>query len=293
MKLYTVQKGDTMWKIAKRYGIATQALIDVNPQISDPNVLQIGDQLYLPVDLGDLSFAGDGFSGYEMPQPTWPYVVKKGDTLWKISQQVGIPLQSIITANPQIVNPNQIFPGQVVQILGQTPAPFQMGPYGQQTPVAPPIPPTPPHLAQSAPMKPATGGTPPVGFGLNASFDAEYFKQTMPHKAIPKPPKMKVAPPSVAKLYVEEVDQVIEEKVVYPPKAHGEMIICEDPYLPSNMIITGKGPEIPVPQESSMMSPFTAQGAMKEIQIKKETKLRESSSLWEMESSWFRDSGSR
>lgn len=44
------------------------------------------------------------------------YTVKKGDTLWGISRKYGVTLQSLIAANPQIKNPNLIYPGNRVVI---------------------------------------------------------------------------------------------------------------------------------------------------------------------------------
>src|SRR5581483_3287784 len=39
------------------------------------------------------------------------YVVQKGDTLSGIAQKEGVSLQALIAANPQISNPNLIYPG--------------------------------------------------------------------------------------------------------------------------------------------------------------------------------------
>lgn len=44
------------------------------------------------------------------------YIVKKGDTLYKIAQRYDVPLDKVIRANPQIPNPNLIYPGQIVYI---------------------------------------------------------------------------------------------------------------------------------------------------------------------------------
>jgi LysM repeat protein len=42
------------------------------------------------------------------------YVVQTGDTLRKIADRLGIPLCDLIFANPQIANPDLIYPGQVI-----------------------------------------------------------------------------------------------------------------------------------------------------------------------------------
>lgn len=44
------------------------------------------------------------------------YTVVSGDTLFTIAQRFGVSLQALINANPQIPNPNLIFPGQVICI---------------------------------------------------------------------------------------------------------------------------------------------------------------------------------
>ena len=45
---YTVKKGDTLWGIAKRYGVALADLIAANPQIKNPNLIYPGDRVTLP-----------------------------------------------------------------------------------------------------------------------------------------------------------------------------------------------------------------------------------------------------
>jgi len=49
---YVVQSGDTMSRIAGRFGITLQSLIDANSEtIPDPNLLRVGDVLIIPVPL--------------------------------------------------------------------------------------------------------------------------------------------------------------------------------------------------------------------------------------------------
>ena len=44
------------------------------------------------------------------------YTVIKGDSLWKIAVKYQVGLDEIISANPQIKNPNLIYPGDVITI---------------------------------------------------------------------------------------------------------------------------------------------------------------------------------
>lgn len=42
--------------------------------------------------------------------------VVKGDTMWKLSRAYGISLQSVIDANPQVENPDLIYPDEILNI---------------------------------------------------------------------------------------------------------------------------------------------------------------------------------
>lgn len=44
---YTVQKGDSLWKIAGNYGLSITALLQLNPQIKNPNFIRVGEQVRL------------------------------------------------------------------------------------------------------------------------------------------------------------------------------------------------------------------------------------------------------
>ncbi|MDP2871642.1 MAG: SafA/ExsA family spore coat assembly protein [Bacillota bacterium] len=102
--IYVVQSGDTMFKIAQRFGVTLSALIAANPQIPNPNLIFPGQRICVPA------------GAVTPPPPSCPggfiYIVQSGDTMFKIAQRFGVPLNALIAANPQIPNPNQIFPGQ-------------------------------------------------------------------------------------------------------------------------------------------------------------------------------------
>lgn len=49
------------------------------------------------------------------------YIVQSGDTLYTIALGFGISLQALIAANPQIENPDLIYPDQTIRIPGVQP----------------------------------------------------------------------------------------------------------------------------------------------------------------------------
>jgi uncharacterized YkwD family protein/spore coat assembly protein SafA len=57
-----------------------------------------------------------GISGTGGAQAAQSYQVKKGDTLWKISKKFRTGLSEIIDANPQLSDPDLIYPGQQIRI---------------------------------------------------------------------------------------------------------------------------------------------------------------------------------
>ena len=66
-------------------------------------------------DGGSVSDRASSGSTAPASQKEW-YTVVKGDTLWGISRRYGMTLNRIISLNPQISNPNLIYPGQKVRI---------------------------------------------------------------------------------------------------------------------------------------------------------------------------------
>ena len=42
---YTAVRGDCMWNIARDHGLTLQALLALNPQVKNPNILMVGDRL--------------------------------------------------------------------------------------------------------------------------------------------------------------------------------------------------------------------------------------------------------
>ena len=44
-RTHRVVKGDTLWAISRKYGVALNALIALNPQIKDPDLIRVGDEV--------------------------------------------------------------------------------------------------------------------------------------------------------------------------------------------------------------------------------------------------------
>lgn len=90
---YIVQRGDTLWAIAGKYGISVNELKRLNNLTSD--TLSIGQQLIVPTD-EDV------------------YIVQKGDSLWAIARKYGINVNDLINYNN--LNDLTIYVGQQIKI---------------------------------------------------------------------------------------------------------------------------------------------------------------------------------
>lgn len=97
----SVQRGDSLYKIAKRYKVGLRALIDAN-RIAPPYTIYPGQKLNLPVK--NL------------------YVVARGDTVFQISERHGIEPGALVRANG-IQPPYRLSPGQRLTIPARTTPP--------------------------------------------------------------------------------------------------------------------------------------------------------------------------
>lgn len=97
---YVIRSGDTLSKIAKRFGVSVNELLNVNPNIN-PNNLKIGTIICIPATL--------------CPYGTRTYAIKAGDTFGGLARTFATTVADIIAVNPD-VNYNNLVIGQTVCI---------------------------------------------------------------------------------------------------------------------------------------------------------------------------------
>ena len=102
-----IAPGDTLWALAARHlgsGIRWNEIAAVNPEIVNPHFIRAGEALRLPA----APPLEEDLSGSRV-------VVARGDSLWRLAAAHlghGAAWRCLAEANPQISNPDRIFPGQ-------------------------------------------------------------------------------------------------------------------------------------------------------------------------------------
>lgn len=111
---YIVKSGDTLYSIAKRYGMTVSNLLEINNLEGDN--LKIGQVLKVN-DNSDNSSIGLGIScygeGYKEPSYLI-YTVKRGDNLYTIARNYGVSVDSIVKLNN--LNSTSLSIGQKLKI---------------------------------------------------------------------------------------------------------------------------------------------------------------------------------
>ena len=105
--IYTVQRGDTLSAIARRYGTTVQEIVDIN-NIQNPDLIYPGDRLRI---LTNSTIQGNEERG----TGSITYTVQRGNTLSQIAREYNVSVEHIVELN-DIENPNLIYPGQKLRI---------------------------------------------------------------------------------------------------------------------------------------------------------------------------------
>jgi LysM repeat protein len=101
--IHTVISGESIWKIGAKYNVSAQDILTAN-HLTESSVIYVGQKLVIPSD--SQTTETDIQPQPEMPPAsTEPYitysehVVQKGDIIWNLSIQYGIPQAELLKAN--------------------------------------------------------------------------------------------------------------------------------------------------------------------------------------------------
>ncbi len=141
---YTVQPGDTLFNIARRYNTTVSDLVSTN-QIANPNLILVGQLLTIPGVGTDTANVGAGSvmaptemttavtstspassSSVAAPIAIQPaavsgmtYIVRAGDTVFGIATRFGTTVTAVAQVN-NLANPSSIYVGQILIIPSNT-----------------------------------------------------------------------------------------------------------------------------------------------------------------------------
>ena len=114
---YTVQTGDTLWKIARKYNCSITEIMAANSdRIKNPNRIHAGWQLKIPQSGAPIT---GGTPDAVLPEnkKSGIYIVRQGDTLWKIARKYGCSVAEIISLNRELIrNPALIYSGWELKV---------------------------------------------------------------------------------------------------------------------------------------------------------------------------------
>ncbi|WP_179022746.1 LysM peptidoglycan-binding domain-containing protein [Streptomyces sp. IMTB 2501] len=122
---YKIKKGQTLAGVAALLGVSLAALLAVNPQIKDPDVIRPDQEINVPKQTEKPKPPPEKPTPKPEPEPSKPpsgsstYIVQKGDTLGAIAHRHGISLAQLLAWNPKHqADPNLVVVGQVVSVKG-------------------------------------------------------------------------------------------------------------------------------------------------------------------------------
>lgn len=108
MKIHIVKKGNTLYELSKKYAIDLKNLVAMNPQIENPDQLEVGMKVIVPSTIGP--------NDPPKLDIAHTHIVVQGDTLWALSKKFNVSLQELIQANKHVKNPNALLTGEKVYI---------------------------------------------------------------------------------------------------------------------------------------------------------------------------------
>jgi len=101
--VHIVQRDETMFSVARRYGLTVDAITHANG-IPDPRKIYVGQRLVIPFSQEDITLT-----------ETVPHVIQAGETLASIARRYHTTWQALIRIN-NLISPNTVYAGQVIQV---------------------------------------------------------------------------------------------------------------------------------------------------------------------------------
>ena len=114
---YTVQAGDTLWAIARKYNCSITEIVAANSdRIKNPNRIHAGWQLKIPQS-GPPITGGTPDAVLPENKKSGIYIVRQGDTLWKIARKYNCSVAEIVSLNRELIrNPALIYSGWELKV---------------------------------------------------------------------------------------------------------------------------------------------------------------------------------
>ncbi len=131
--VHVVEQGETLYGLAKRYGVTIDDLIALNPDAEKG--LKVGQKLNIPTagqksvnanqQVANAFGNANGASQVALPQGSDPvfHEIKAGEDIYSIAKQYNVTIEGILTANPGL-KPNEYTAGAKVKLVPNSALPF-------------------------------------------------------------------------------------------------------------------------------------------------------------------------
>ncbi|MDE7450963.1 MAG: LysM peptidoglycan-binding domain-containing protein, partial [Alistipes sp.] len=110
--IHTVQTGDTLFSLARTYGVSEQTILANNPALEGDR-LNIAANIKIPCVVERKSETAK--SERKLRKTFDRHIVAKGETFYAISRRYEIPVSTLMTDNPS-VDPAALRPGETLLI---------------------------------------------------------------------------------------------------------------------------------------------------------------------------------
>jgi membrane-bound lytic murein transglycosylase D len=156
-RLYKVQRGDTLSKIASRYGVSERELVALN-NLRNRNAIKPGQVLTLPDEAQGKAPAS--VVAEQSPPEDGVYLVGRGDSLSTIARRFGVPLAQLVALNG-LRDRHQLTVGQKLRLFEPRAEPIAVA-AAEPAPAREAAPPEPAPVAEPevAPPEPAPAEPP-------------------------------------------------------------------------------------------------------------------------------------